>query len=869
MSAAIPVLVLGVLSSSPSHAESVSVVASERYEKGLLHTIALGRGYREAWGTEVELPVLDLATEGGGLKPTRRYGGIQTAVLGFKGKDGGDYTFRAADKNPSALLSPQLKGTLIEAFVQDQMSAQHPAAPLVADHISASTGVSAVQKKLVVMPDDPALGAFQKEFAGMVGTFFAYPQSQSDDHPGFRGAQEIIGEADLYDRLRADSTMRINTRAFLRARLVDLVLGDFDRHRKQWRWVRYPDDDAWHPLPEDRDMAFVRYDGAGMRIASVYVPILQRYGPDYPPIQGLTLHGWEQDRWLLTGLERPEWERIARDVQRLLTDEVITDAVAKLPDEYVAIDAERLTKALRGRRDGLPEAAEKFYLHLARRVDIQTSDAADAVLIEHQRDHSTRVTVTAIVDADTDAPALPHFERLFHPDETAELRLHLRDGDDIVSIHGKHRGILVRLIAKRGAKQIDDRENGRAIIYDENGESDVQRGRRTGLRTTPYEPPESRPTFADVEDIPPRDWGTDVVPLPSFGYERDMGMLLGSGASLTRYGFRKHPWASRHLMTGQWATRARQPRVRYAGALRPENSAHVVHIDAHFSGLEMLRYYGTGNETNADLNEDAYRVENQQLAFSPTLSIPLTDPLLRLSFGPAIAYSRTQDGEYLVNQENPYGSGQFGMIGIVTALQIDRRTTLTSSALELALPFHNNLAAGYPTGGYIFDLRASVSPEAWDVEKLWGDIEATFASYWSYGDNARATFGFRFGGKQTFGKVPYFRQAHIGGQEFHGGKITVRGYRAQRFSGDASVFANLDLRLYVTRLKLIVPGDLGILGFGDIGRVFTTDEASDKWHPSGGAGIWFAPLLRTNTISFAVSRSREDTLFSLRFGFHY
>ena len=97
----------------------------------------------------------------------------------------------------------------------------------------------------------------------------------------------------------------------------------------------------------------------------------------------------------------------------------------------------------------------------------------------------------------------------------------------------------------------------------------------------------------------------------------------------------------------------------------------------------------------------------------------------------------------------------------------------------------------------------------------------------------------------------------------------MRGFRAQRFAGNSSVFGNADLRIFLARIKLVVPGDIGVFGFGDIGRVFLDGENSDKWHPSAGGGVWFAPLIRTNTISLSVAASTEETLFYMRFGFHF
>ena len=80
---------------------------------------------------------------------------------------------------------------------------------------------------------------------------------------------------------------------------------------------------------------------------------------------------------------------------------------------------------------------------------------------------------------------------------------------------------------------------------------------------------------------------------------------------------------------------------------------------------------------------------------------------------------------------------------------------------------------------------------------------------------------------------------------------------------------NTDLRVVLARVKLIVPGDFGVHGYFDVGRVFFDGDSSNLWHTSGGAGVWFSPLVRTNTISLSLANSNEETLIYMRVGFHY
>ncbi len=845
--------------------ETARVAASERYRAGKLYRLAMGNGYRDLWQAKITLPVLDLKKVGGGLTPRGRFGGLQSAVLALKGADGRSYTFRGTDKDPSAVLDPMLRETVIRYLVQDQMMAQHPAGPLVAGTLSSAAGVLTIRERLVVMPDDASLGKYREEFAGMVGSFSIYPTPAGPGQPGYHGATEIIGHKELYSRLRAGTGGQVDSVAFLRARLLDMLIGDFDRHRKQWRWARIPGNPRWQPIPEDRDQAFVRYDGAGQRLAYLYVPIMQCYGPDYPWIKGLTLHGWEQDRWLLAGLSWRRWQEAIKDLRSRLSDRVIDDAVARMPPEYQALDGQRLRDDIRSRRDKLEGAGRAFYEHLAGQVDVQGADTDERVQARWSRAGDLTIQVRP---AGAAASTPPLFSRRFLNGETDEVRVYLRGGRDTVTVRGTPGDTVLRIISGGGRKLVDDSRAGGTMVYDTARTTKVRRGPRTAVIREPYTLPKPNSGFLEVEDIPPREWGYDVVPFPQLGYESDVGLLIGLGAYFIEYGFRKHPWSRRHKVAAAFATGALLPIVEYSGEFRSENSSLMGLLDLRYTGIEIVRYHGLGNESDNSADDAHYRVRNQQLMVEPGLSWTFLDSRLKLYSGLRVGYSRTTDGDRLIDTESPYGAGGFVHSGVFARAILDLRRSEWDD-VTLALPIHDNPAAGYATSGVLVDVRADVSPDIWDVEEPWGSISGSVAGYLGLGSKGRLALALRLGGKWTWGKVPYFGAAYLGGGGVFSGGATARGFRPQRFAGDAAVYGNFDARLFLARITLVVPCDIGINGFVDAGRVFLEDESSSDWHPSGGGGIWIAPLARTNTLTLSVAGSGEDVLAYVRAGFHY
>jgi hypothetical protein len=831
-----------------------------QYGASAFHRWTLGADYRKIWTTPIEAEVLDLDKEAGGVTPAFRVGGQETKGLAFSQRDGRSFTFRGLVKDPSNILPEELQNTFVEQLVQDQMSAQNPAAPLVVDELSKAVGVPTQPIRIVVLPDDPRLGEFRKDFAGLVGTFAEYPTAEDAHHPGYEGAVEIIDHMTLYAKLAESPDDRAEVREFLRARLLDIFISDFDRHRKQWRWARRQGERLWHPIPEDRDQAFARYEGALVRAVAGYVPQLRTFGPKYDSMMGLTYNGREQDRYLLPELSRSDFREIAIDMKRRLTDEVIERSVRRLPPEWYAIDGARLAAALKRRRDTLVDEADRYYSFLAHKVDVQCTNASEVAHVRHLEGGAVQVDVSRRGAQGEEGK--PYFSRRFVPAETQTVRLYLRGGDDRVVVEGRGGGIRIHVIGGPGNDVLDDAKGGGTRFHDFQGQDRVEKGPGTSVDTRPYTPP---PGPRNAEWIPPRDWGRDWFYLPWAGYSTDYGLFLGSGFATRAYGFRQEPFASEHAFKAGWAFGASQPSLEYEATFHRANSGVRTGILATYSGLQVLRYYGFGNDTKPAPDDNLNKVRQKQVSFAPSLTLPVAGPL-EFTLAPVLQYAQTEQGDRLIDQEKPYGYGDFGQVGGWGRLRLDTRRALRKAAVQLPL------RGGYPTSGVLVEAIGAVFPKAWDVEKTYGWVEGDASTYLTAGSNGRATLAVRVGGRHMLGdKYPFHDAAAIGGGGVFSGQDAVRGFRPNRFIGDSSLYANADLRLYLSRFFVALPGEWGVFGFGDVGRVWWKEDPSgtDTWHTSWGGGLWIGLLARSNAIAFTVAQSDERTAFTIRAGFSF
>ena len=149
------------------------------------------------------------------------------------------------------------------------------------------------------------------------------------------------------------------------------------------------------------------------------------------------------------------------------------------------------------------------------------------------------------------------------------------------------------------------------------------------------------------------------------------------------------------------------------------------------------------------------------------------------------------------------------------------------------------------------------------MTETFGSVSGMAAAYLTPGGDKAPTLALRAGGKKVFGSYPYFEAAYLGGGLGGFGPATgdepVRGLQRHRYAGDAAIYGNADLRIYVSRMNIILPGTWGILGFGDVGRVYYSPESSDTWHTGYGGGLWFAWLDRANTSACPTHGAKDTT----------
>ena len=847
---------LGGLAARPAAAQdSATVVVGAEYDAGRLRTLLWGSNYRRLWTRPVRIPVLDPDTFAGGLTPLRAGGDFASNTLHLLGADGRRYVFRSINKDVSKGLGPEFEGTLVEWIVQDQVSASHPGAPALASPLQRAAGVLHAPPRMVVMADRASLGTCRARFAGLAGFIEERadendPQEQGDDEadgdddnstgeaadqsadplrescgvptregrmdgPSFAGADVVKGTDGFLNDLEDSPTNRLDSRAYLAARLVDIFIGDWDRHEDQWRWAGYDRGDLriWRPIPRDRDNAFVDHRGLVLSaLRSVFIRMVL-FDEKYPSLTGLTVQAEPLDRRLLGDLSRAAWDSVTAQLQARLTDAAIDEAVAALPPEYQAGERERTARILRARRDALDGEAAEFYQRLAVNADVHATDADEEAVIDRHPDGSIDVIITAAGDPEG---RFVTYRRRFLPAETDDVRLYMQGGDDHVLVRGPGHGVGIRVIGGGGDDLLEDQSRGTGVaFYDDRGDNRFVRGGGTRVSTRDWEQPTDTSSLTGRRTY--RDWGWSNS-LVSFSgdWRRGTGPVVLVGPAMTKYGFRRDPHAWQAQARVGWAPTETRFVVETDGDLYLENRRHWLSWRAHASEIENVRFFGFGNDTERTGPSSLYDTWLRQVRVEPALNFPLQGGG-RLAIGPVFQWTdpEVEAGSPLAT-EAPAGVDGSTQLGLLVEAEADGRR-----------------GAAFPRRGWRLEAGGSAYPGVVEEDGAFGEAHVMGATYLSAG--AGPVLALRAGGKQVWGDdFPFFESAFLGGGS------TLRGHTGQRFAGDRMVFGGAELRVPLFRANLGLRGTLGVIGLADAGRVWVDGVSDDDWHSAVGGGLFFA-----------------------------
>ncbi|HEY4650844.1 MAG TPA: hypothetical protein VIG72_05495 [Pontibacter sp.] len=419
---------------------TITVAAGAHYKRGTLHTLLYGRHYREAWYTPVEMKVLDLGTTAGGLTPLKMGGSRQTISLRVADPEGVEYVLRSIDKEPAGALSPRWQKSYIANIARDATSATHPYAALVLPDMAKAIGIYHTTPELVYIPHDPRLGEFTAQVGGMVALLERRPAGNQHDNPNMGRARKVKSTRSMLTERLSDNDTKVDARNYLRARLFDMLIGDWSRHEGNWRWAELEHQEkayTYRPVPRDRDNVFYKLHDAPIpwltRLLR-FKPHFRTYRRNLPDLEKLNYNARHMDALILAELSQQDWQEIADSVKTALTDQVIEQAFQAMPDTIRTLTAAPIIAKVKHHRNNLPKLAQEYYAILARQALVVGSDKHEQFVLKPLNSKEMQVQVYKI-KKDGEVKELL-FERTYHADQTKELILYGLAGDDRFVLEG-------------------------------------------------------------------------------------------------------------------------------------------------------------------------------------------------------------------------------------------------------------------------------------------------------------------------------------------------------------------------------------------------------------------------------------------------
>jgi len=828
-----------------------TIIAGEEYEAGSVKRFFWGDHYRDSWTAPVTVPILNLDTTFNGLTPYKRGGGRQTKSLKFKAGNGMRYAFRSVNKDPAKALPWNLRETIAQDIVKDQTTTQNPYGAMAADILLNELGILHAHPKLYVMPDDERLGPFKEEFGNMLGMLEENPSKPKKGEVSFAGADKIYRSHQMFRQLYKDHNNHVATHEFARARVFDILVGDWGKHEDNWKWAAYKTHDAklFRPLPRDRDHVFSRWDGL--------IPWLadrewakesgENFGFEIDGLRSLMFQARHLDRFIANGLSKEEWLDAAEFVSTRITDDIIKKAVANMPTETYSLSGKTIEQKLKTRVQHLEKYALEYYQMLAKEVDVVGSAKDEYFDVVRNRDGSVNVKMYAADKTGNKMGAFYLYNRTFYPDETDEVRLFGLDGKDVFNVQGKSdQSILIRLI---GGPKPDNYTDNSAVnsfgsytfIYENSSKAQINLGTEADqiFGAAPQAYDYDRNAFA---------YDT-YMPIPFVSFNADDGFSFNLDYEISNQAYGKKDYDTRHNFSLGLATSG-------TFSLGYEFRLH------HFLGEwdlttrgnwaqpgDVFNYFGLGNKTIKDDDlylEDFY--ESRRNERKASLGI-IREFWKKSSFNFYVGYEFSE----MEDENNRSISKTTNLFGIENTESVN-----SNSFLDLDFRDNGNL----PKSG----MRLYVQNENGFVTTNSNSHFGKTFGFLEYFNTAQIilpiTLGLKGGLGGSFGDIPYFKLYSLGQEEF------LRGFRKNRFLGKKMAFFNSDLRLHLlTWHSSIVPVEIGVKGFFDSGKIVEDKISKGKWHNSYGVGFFFVPLEKDFTINASVAFSKEESgLFTIGIG---
>ncbi len=803
---------------------SASIYSQEETEKTGFYEWLWGKRYRKIYGKEINAPILLIDSLPGNMRPISEGGGQQSRSLRLIDDNKNEYTLRALRKDPLQYIQADLvktnvirdflENTIAQRFVSDYFTTAHPYAPFAVDELSTAVNISHASPEIYFLPKQKGLEIYSEDYGGALFMLEKHVGEENREFGTFGSPDNILSTADLLEELKENKNAYVDQEQYIRARIFDMLIGDWDRHEDQWRWAQYNENGKhrYEPIPRDRDHAFSKYDGPMIALLKGMVPLLrkmQSYDEDLKSVKWFNWSGYPLDQRFITTAGWKEWEEQVEYLQENLTDATIEKAFASLPEAAQDESIENIKEKLKGRRENLLQLARRYYDYLQDFQVITGSNEDDVIEVKRKPSGITEVKITS------EGEEL--FSNSYTSEETDEIWIYGLNGNDTFNVKGEGSDLIELKVLGGEDEDTYDFENTKKVkLYD-------YKSRKSNITN-----PKSKKWLVDSYEINKFQYQKrkHVINrlMPVVDYISDLGFTIGVKDVYTTYGLSLNPFTTQYTLAANYffasngfkvSSSAEFANIFYNWNLRLEGS--------YASPNYTINYFGSGNESDYDFGDSprSYnRIKVREWQAGPAL-------VWRKETGASFYFKPLLESLRVHYDPNDYMGENFSTQNAIFDSQLYAGT-------EANFHYLNKNNPSYPSLGSEFNLTAGYKQNIDTHDNQFSYVEPYFSFDYPLIPSGFAVIATKVGGKAIFGEnYEFYHAATLGGNR------SLRGYRNHRFNGRRSFYHSTDLRSAVGLIKTkFIPLIVGVSAGFDYGRVWTDDGSSKRWHNDYGGGVW-------------------------------
>lgn len=839
---------------------TTTTIYSERQtKKNGFYTFLFGKHFRKYYSLPIEVKTATIDTLFGGLKPKRAGGGHQSRSLQLIDKDGKEYVMRALKKSASRFLQSvafkdqfianEFEDTYAENFLFDFYTTAHPYMPFTVGNLAEKIGVAHTNPILYYIPKHKALSHFNSDFGDELYMVEERPTDSQIAVKSFGNPTAIISTDDLMKNLHKDEKYAVDESAYIKARLFDMLIGDWDRHEDQWRWGEYKDGEKiiYKPIPRDRDQVFTKYDGALLSLL-MNMPLLrhmQTFKKDIKNVKWLNREPYPLDLAFLKTSDENDWLKQAKYIQENLSDAEIDAAFHNLPAAVMDESVDDIKLKLKSRKNQLQRYASEYYKVLQKTILIVGTDKKDKFILQRIAKNKLEVKVYRLKKEGEELL----YTKDFIAKKTKNIWVYGLDDDDIFEVKGTAKSVInIRLI---GGQNNDSYvvENGKKVkIHDFKSKANMY---TLDSKTKVKMSDDYETSLYDYE----KPKYNVFSGLPNMGFNPDDGVKLGFITNYTVNNFNQNPYTQKHTFKANYFFATKGYELAYNAHFPKLIGKWDLDLKSQFTSPNFtINYFGYGNETvNNDeiFGKDFNRVRLRMLKVLPSIKkVGL--------YGSEINFQTSFESITIEETMNRF----VAMSGTISPSVFENQQF---AGATLKYSFENYDIPSFPSIGMGFSIAASWKVNLNNIKRNFPTLESRLNFNHKIDANGKLVLATILKGKMLLnGNFDFYQGATLGGD------YDLRGFRNERFLGSQSFYQSSDLRWNLGKIKRsILPMSYGILGGFDYGRVWQKNDTSDKWHQSFGGGVWLNGLNALTARMTYFKSAGEEARFVVGLGFGF